>query len=85
MDYVFCKLNNIFYDLLASLATDLQLSPRYYKYGDWKLSMLNAQGRVRFTNEDQSRQDIIHVGLQVKCLLFQSHFNQNLDVLKNFS
>ena len=47
--------------------------------------MLNAQGRVRFTNEDQSRQDIIHVGLQVKCLLFQSHFNQNLDVLKNFS
>jgi hypothetical protein len=62
MDFVFRKLHNIFYDLLASLATNLQLSPRYYKYGDWKLSMPNAQGRIQcFTYEDQSRQDIIQV------------------------
>jgi hypothetical protein len=60
--FVFCKLHNIFHDLLASLATDLQLSSRYYKYEDWKLNTPNAQGREQcFTYEDRSRQDIIHV------------------------
>jgi len=44
--------------------------------GEYNVSLMK-------TNHDTT--SYMYVGLQVKCLSFQSHFNQNWDALINFS
>jgi len=47
--------------------------------------MLKGKYNVSLMKTNHDKTSYMFVGLQVKCLLFQSHFNQNWDVLTYFS
>jgi len=47
--------------------------------------MLKGEYNVSLMKTNHDKTPYTYVGLQVKCVFFQSHFNQNGDVLKNFS